>query len=222
MKRSHRAFLAVLVAVATLTGGKLWRLHAQSAPPPGTTLADIRVDGALAPGPSTNAVSYVASFATVRSWSPCAFEDSTPRAVSGSDLARLPGAGAGCQLRFDLGGARRLSPQLTLSFANGGSQLVQEAFSPETNPPHLTFGGVSLTKANGVQLLNVTVQASDDIDMSQVRFSVTGLKASDLRDAGGLIDAGAPAGVRDHQRRGSRFSDPRRPSGIHAVAAGRA
>src|SRR5439155_2820972 len=34
-----------------------------------------------------------------------------------------------------------------------------------------------------------SVHAADDVDISYLRFSVTGLRASDLRAAGGILDA---------------------------------
>lgn len=111
------------------------------------------------------------------------------RTLGTSDLSRVPGGSTACTARFDLSGARLLQPAVTLHFNDGTTQPYSEAFSVEQLAPELTFEGVALTNVGGEQHLNVTVTAHDNVDLSSVTFDVTGLKASDLRAVGGVVEA---------------------------------
>jgi hypothetical protein len=115
-----------------------------------------------------------------------------PRTLATTDLIRTNGGGAACAARFDLSGARQFQPSVNLRFNDGTAQTYSEAFSVEDAAPELKFDNVALSNVNGDQYLNVTVTARDDIDMSSVTFDVTGLLASDLRAAGGVIEAAKP------------------------------
>src|SRR5262249_14382676 len=103
------------------------------------------------------------------------------------DLQRV--VGKGCQASFDASGTGLLHPQVVLHFVDGSTQTYGESFAVEKTAPTISFDGVSLSTLEGKQNLVVTVHAQDDTDISQVRFSVAGLRASDLRAAGGIVDA---------------------------------
>ncbi|MCG8435138.1 MAG: Ig-like domain-containing protein, partial [Gammaproteobacteria bacterium] len=75
----------------------------------------------------------------------------------------------------------------TLDFQDGSQQFHSEEFSVEDNSPSLTFNKVSIADVEGQQFLVVEVSADDDVDMRHVGVDMTGLRASDLRSAGGVI-----------------------------------
>ena len=107
--------------------------------------------------------------------------------VSSSDTKRIAGSLSGCELQFSGTGDDRFNPQITLNFRDGSSQIHSEVFQAEKNAPQLTFEGVSLASIEGHQYLVVSARAQDDVDITYVGFSVTGLRASDLRAAGGVV-----------------------------------
>jgi hypothetical protein len=114
------------------------------------------------------------------------------RSLSTTELVRPVGGGVACRARFDVSGVRRLQPAVTLRFNDGTSQAYSEAFSVEEAEPQLAFAGVALSNVSGQQHLNVTVTVHDDVDISAVTFDVTGLNASDLRAAAGVVEAARP------------------------------
>ena len=82
----------------------------------------------------------------------------------------------------------RFDPLVILSLRDGSSQTHSESFFAELNSPQLVFKSVSLTLIENTQYLVTQAEASDDVDISYVQFSVTGLRASELRAAGGVVD----------------------------------
>ncbi|HEY9199158.1 MAG TPA: Ig-like domain-containing protein, partial [Gammaproteobacteria bacterium] len=93
-----------------------------------------------------------------------------------------------CVFSFSAEGGSRFSPQLTLHFVDGTTQVHGETFALERQQPSLAFQNVGFQLINGKQNLTVSVTAVDDSDISSVGFSVTGIRASDLRAAGGVVD----------------------------------
>ncbi|HEY3487359.1 MAG TPA: Ig-like domain-containing protein, partial [Gammaproteobacteria bacterium] len=92
-----------------------------------------------------------------------------------------------CQTLVQGTGEGKLAPQAILHYVNAPDQTHSETFQIETTAPTITFSGVSIQLINGVQHLVVRATASDDIDINYVGFSVIGLRASELRAAGGVI-----------------------------------
>ncbi|HJK91330.1 MAG TPA: Ig-like domain-containing protein, partial [Polyangiaceae bacterium LLY-WYZ-15_(1-7)] len=75
------------------------------------------------------------------------------------------------------------------SRVDGTTETHVETFAFERTAPSLVFEGVRLASFDGAQHLVVTVQASDDVDLSYVALSAVGLRASDLRREGGIVEA---------------------------------
>ncbi|HEX6929495.1 MAG TPA: Ig-like domain-containing protein, partial [Gammaproteobacteria bacterium] len=96
--------------------------------------------------------------------------------VDGGCLARLVATGAG---------ADRVS--VSAAFNDGTSLQHEELFRFETERPALTIDDVSVTATADGQQLIVTLNASDDVDISYLDVQATGLRASDLRAAGGVV-----------------------------------
>ncbi|MGH8372851.1 MAG: Ig-like domain-containing protein, partial [Gammaproteobacteria bacterium] len=109
------------------------------------------------------------------------------QSYSPADASRIDGSATGCELDFSGSGTGVFDPQAVLHFRDGTSLPYGEHFDADSNPPQLTFQNVSLQNLSGQQYLIVQAQASDDVDMSYVGFSVVGLRASDLRAAGGVV-----------------------------------
>ncbi|MGD8914005.1 MAG: Ig-like domain-containing protein, partial [Candidatus Thiodiazotropha sp.] len=148
---------------------------------------DIRVSGTI--NSNSDYVSYIASIENCSDLSSLQvsagnFQDT----FAPSETTRLQDTAAGCRLDFNGTGAGRYSPQVTLTFRDGASQVHTESFYSEDNSPQLAFTGVSFQLIDEQQYLIVQADASDDVDVSYVEFSVVGLRASELRSAGGVVD----------------------------------
>ena len=152
--------------------------------------ADVAVDiRAAAPlAAQTGSASYVASIADCTSLASIdVVAGATQQTLSPAQSTRIAGSATGCEFSFQGAGAGLFDPQITLHFQDGSSQVQIEHYQVESNAPSLTFKGVSLSSVDGAQFLNVEVNASDDVDLDYVGFSVIGLKASDLHAAGGVV-----------------------------------
>jgi len=107
--------------------------------------------------------------------------------VSPAETTRIEGSAGGCRLQFSGTGDGRFNPQVILNFSDGSSQTHSEIFEVEKNAPQLVFDAVKLAAVEGRQYLLVTADAGDDVDISYVGIEATGLRASDLRVAGGVV-----------------------------------
>ena len=105
-----------------------------------------------------------------------------------NDARHLGVSSLGCEIDFFGADGGYLTPQAVLHFQDSSTQTHIETFSTELIPPHLAYQAISLEMVAGVQYLSVQVEATDDVDISHVSFSVIGIRASDLRAAGGVID----------------------------------
>jgi hypothetical protein len=103
-------------------------------------------------------------------------------------MQHVPGTGSAYEFSFNGTGTGRYAPQVSVTFADGSTQVHNESFQVETNRPQLAFKQVQLADLDGQQHLILSAEASDDVDISYVSFSATGLRASDLRAAGGVVD----------------------------------
>jgi hypothetical protein len=146
---------------------------------------DIRSDGVLIDGDDIPYVAAIADGSELISISISAGE--TAQTFSPSETQPIVGSPTGCQLRFSGAGVGRFNPQITLKFRDGSTQTHGEVFQIENTAPELTFEGVGLALADGGQHVVVSARAHDDVDIRYVAFSVTGLRASDLRAAGGVV-----------------------------------
>ncbi|MCA9615816.1 MAG: hypothetical protein KC586_23835, partial [Myxococcales bacterium] len=146
---------------------------------------DVRVQGPIVEG--VDGVRYVVRV------SPC--RDVTTIAVGTASETRevrsvseAVAVGDACELEFEGTGAARLQPYVVVTYADGSTESHTESLGFERNAPSLELEGVRITNVGGVQHLVVSTQAFDDTDLAYVAISAVGLRASALRDAGGVIE----------------------------------
>ncbi|MCJ8272638.1 MAG: hypothetical protein MJK04_24970, partial [Psychrosphaera sp.] len=94
----------------------------------------------------------------------------------------------GCLFIMDGFGSNLLNPSIKLIFADNTEQLYSETFVVDSVKPAISFDQVSIKNDNGQQQLITSVQASDDNDIAYLTYSVTGIRASDLRSVGGVVE----------------------------------
>ncbi|WP_435104212.1 Ig-like domain-containing protein [Arhodomonas sp. AD133] len=92
-----------------------------------------------------------------------------------------------CEVRFHGDGLPALTPSATVTYSDGSTQHHSETFRSEDSRPTLGFGQAVIRSDESGQYLDVRVEAADDVDLRYVSFSLLGLRASDLRDAGGVV-----------------------------------
>ena len=147
---------------------------------------DIRSDGILLQ--DQDPVSYVAAIDNCTDLMTISVEaGNTRQTVSPADTSRIAGSSSGCELQFEGTGVDRLTPRVTLILTDGTTRIHSESFQIEKNAPQLTFEAVRLAEVNGRQYLVISASATDDIDLNYLGFDATGLRASDLRAAGGVV-----------------------------------
>lgn len=93
-----------------------------------------------------------------------------------------------CDFQFTAEGANYLSPSVDLTLKTGVVENYLETFLIEAQPPEVSLNVINITSIDGKQYLSVTANAVDNVDISYLGFSITGLRASDLRSANGVID----------------------------------
>lgn len=104
-----------------------------------------------------------------------------------SDAVRRADIPLQCEFPFYAEGLNRFTPSATLLYSDQTTEVHQETFFIETTLPSIKFESVSLQMLEGQQYLTTTVTASDDVDVSYLGFNVSGIRASDLRNAGGVV-----------------------------------
>ncbi|MEJ2165964.1 MAG: Ig-like domain-containing protein, partial [Desulfobacterales bacterium] len=167
-------FCSVLLVVLSSTGA-----YAESE-------VDIRAGGVITA--EQDSIAYILSVADCTELiSAAVTAGETDAVLALSEARRTAGSAGGCEFDFTAAGEGRFSPQATLKFQDGTTQTHSESFQVERTPPELVFEGVTLSDFNSRQHLVVSVRASDDVDLRYVGFDVTGLRASDLRAAGGVV-----------------------------------
>jgi hypothetical protein len=112
---------------------------------------------------------------------------SVQKNLSVSDASRVSGSAMGSAFSLTAEAEGRFSPQITLHHRDNTSDIHTESFSIEANAPTLALDSVSLQNIDGVQSLIVQADVADDVDIQYIGFSVVGIRASDLRAAGGVI-----------------------------------
>src|SRR3989338_5164433 len=103
------------------------------------------------------------------------------------DALRDSGDPLACAFTFRLEGAAALQPKVQLDFADGSQQEYTETFQQERLAPKLQLEQLAFEQEDGQQYLVVSFSAEDDSDLSYLSLSLTGLRASDLRAAGGVV-----------------------------------
>ncbi|MBF0398160.1 MAG: hypothetical protein HQK78_15385, partial [Desulfobacterales bacterium] len=150
------------------------------------SLVDIRVDGSLNDDPGK--VSYVTrinDFSNITSISFIAGDKIGT--ISPNETYSIPNSPLVREFKFEGIGENKLNPQVTLQFSDGSNQVYTESFHIDKELPSLSFEAVNLSDIDKHQYLVVSAKAKDDVDISYVNFSVVGIRASDLRDAGGIV-----------------------------------
>ncbi|WP_443190685.1 Ig-like domain-containing protein [Pseudomonas indica] len=94
---------------------------------------------------------------------------------------------ASCSFNFRLEGSGMLQPAVRLSYADGSKKDYSESFASERQLPDLQLTQLAIEMEDGQQYLVASFDAQDDVDLSYLSISFTGLRASDLRAAGGVV-----------------------------------
>jgi hypothetical protein len=98
----------------------------------------------------------------------------------------------GCLYTLDVLGDNLLNPSVTLLFSDNSEQVYSENFVVEQTPPQIEFNSVAIQSTDGQQFLISTVDASDNADIAYLEYSIVGIRASDLRSVGGVIELARP------------------------------
>src|SRR5690554_5550426 len=114
-----------------------------------------------------------------------------------AEMQRVANDSLACEHRFTLEGPQKLNPELRILTTDGKIQTVQEQFNIENQLPSVSLEGVAITEQNGQQLLNIKVNAQDNVDISYVALDIKGIRASALRAAGGVIAKAAKTAFAD-------------------------
>ena len=105
-----------------------------------------------------------------------------------TSIAQYDSINGSCEFPFTADGAGYLNPAATIFLKTGQQQNYSEQFSVENELPEVTLESVAVRDTDGKQYLIVTANAIDNVDINYVGFSVVGVRASDLRSAGGVIE----------------------------------
>lgn len=141
---------------------------------------DIRADSAI-DGAGSGPQPYVAVLTECDSISGVRLPDGSPVTLTRT-------SGSGCEARFSVAGPQRLSPSLSIFQADGSSRTLSESLPPsDAAAPAVGFGAVAIDGSGGQQELRLTFTAQDNIDLRFVSVDVIGMRASVLRQAGGVV-----------------------------------
>lgn len=169
----HTGFRRVLAALIAL-----------AAPEAFASEIDIRTASAL--GSSGNAADYVLSIDDCRDLAEVSVPATGKRFLP-TDAARDIDSSVACSFSFRLEGTDVLQPAVKVVFADGRIQDYSETFQQENVAPQLELAQLAIENQDGNQYLVASFDAQDDIDLSYLSLSLTGLRASDLRAAGGVV-----------------------------------
>lgn len=92
-----------------------------------------------------------------------------------------------CLVDFAIEGASRFNPEVEIETISGNVLTHSENFSIENLAPSLTLDSVNISSESSGQSLIVKLSVVDDTDVSYVGFNIMGVRASDIRTAGGVI-----------------------------------
>ncbi|VAW63829.1 hypothetical protein MNBD_GAMMA11-194, partial [hydrothermal vent metagenome] len=102
----------------------------------------------------------------------------------GSSVAETPLA---CEYEFTATGSGRFNPILDFTFRDQTQHNLTAVFQIDSVSPDLSFNDIAIKSVNGQQALFISVNTTAT-DINAISFSVLGLRASDLRKFGGVID----------------------------------
>ncbi len=171
-KYTKNLFFATLLAVSPITNV--------------FSSVDIRVSGNL--GAFNNKTEYVAYISDCTQLiSIDLISGTTITTIGVNDALRVPTNPVSCEFPFSINNQSQLLPKIVLNNRDLTTITHNETFQIESNKPKLSLVSVSLKKITTAQNLVIAVNAVDDIDIQYLNFSVTALRASDLRNAGGVI-----------------------------------
>ncbi|HEC05095.1 MAG TPA: hypothetical protein ENI84_02720, partial [Thiothrix sp.] len=93
-----------------------------------------------------------------------------------------------CSFSFSTSSNQLYSPSVTTHDVNGGTDTYSEQFFEEIEKPKLSLSNVSVATVAGKQYVKVTLEASDNSDLSYISLRLSGIRASDLRAAAGVVE----------------------------------
>ncbi|MEJ2423844.1 MAG: hypothetical protein P8101_05195 [Candidatus Thiodiazotropha sp.] len=93
----------------------------------------------------------------------------------------------GCEFSFQLSGSTRFDPSITATYIDGHSVQYSESFILESAKPSISLENLAINFVDGEQFLVANLHANDNTDLSYVSVRLTGIRASDLRSSGGVI-----------------------------------
>ena len=104
-----------------------------------------------------------------------------------ADSRRNPTNPLACEFPFTATGDARFSPEVVIHTSNE-TYNYSETFTQEAIKPSLTLDGISIDEIEGTQYLNLSLKSADDTDISYVAIDAVGLRASELRRVGGVVE----------------------------------
>ena len=149
---------------------------------------DVDIRSADVLSPFATSATYVVRLSDCSSVAAIDLANGFPPTTVASSEAELSPSDGSCELSFAATGSGLLTPSLEVVANDGLRTSYQEVFAVESNPPIIELGEVRFLDVGGAQHLAVTATAVDDVDISRVSLSIVGLRASVLRNAGGIIE----------------------------------
>jgi len=151
--------------------------------------ADIDIRTASPLKSATNEARYFASISNCSTLASIQAGTNSELQLFSSDAVQpnltVPGS---CTIAFSSLAIDKLQPVVNITRIDGSVEQHTESFlSDDDVAPILSFDSVSIIDDNGKQILVVKATAQDDTDITYVGFDVTGLRASEIRAAGGVI-----------------------------------
>lgn len=148
--------------------------------------ADIRSEGVLSS--LATSANYVLRLTDCSSVAAVTFANGFPPTTVATSDAGPSAFDGSCELSFTATGSELLTPSVELLGTDGATVAYQETFTTEVNRPTIELQEVRFLDVGGSQHLAITASAVDDVDISRVSLSIVGLRASVLRNAGGIIE----------------------------------
>lgn len=184
---------AAAVAILIATGVLLRLVFAQEGAGGGTlsTLGiDIRARGALTA--SATSATYTVAIEDCSGLAEIVVPLGTETRVVAPSDARAGTVPLSCEVDFARADAGRFNPSVELRGSDGTIRRHSEQFAPEAVSPQIGIERVGLASGSGdqagQQFLEITVSATDDVDLAYVTISAVGVRASVLRATGGVVE----------------------------------